>query len=124
MSEEQKKPQQDEKGRFVTGNSGGGRPKGSRNKLGEMFLEDMLASWEREGCAAISRVIDKRPQDYLKIVASLMPREMNVNHTGLEDLSDDQLLRKLQALMAMAKPFLDELEGHGGIDTGTPPSRH
>lgn len=28
-----------ETGRFLTGNGGGGRPKGSRNKLGEQFLE-------------------------------------------------------------------------------------
>jgi hypothetical protein len=37
------KPQQDEKGRFLTGNSGGGRPKGSRNQLGEAFVADLYA---------------------------------------------------------------------------------
>ena len=32
-------PERDGQGRFLTGNSGGGRPKGSRNKLTERFMD-------------------------------------------------------------------------------------
>ena len=40
------KPAQDEKGRFVPGNNGGaGRPKGSRNLLGEAFIADLYEHW-------------------------------------------------------------------------------
>jgi hypothetical protein len=40
------KPEQDEKGRFVPGNNGGGgRPIGSRNQLGEAFIVDLYADW-------------------------------------------------------------------------------
>jgi hypothetical protein len=36
----------DEKGRFLTGNNGGGRPKGSRSKLGEEFIQALQVCWK------------------------------------------------------------------------------
>ena len=65
------KPEQCKKtGRFVAGNSGnGGRPKGSKTKLGEVFIADMLAAWEESGQEAITKVIENRPHDFLKVVA-------------------------------------------------------
>lgn len=70
------KPAQDDKGRFLTGNSGGGRPKGARQKLGEKFLEDLFEAWDAKGIAAINQVISERPQDFLKVVASILPKEI------------------------------------------------
>ena len=44
--EEQAKPVIDEKGRFLKGTIGGpGRPKGSRNKLGEEFIQALYADF-------------------------------------------------------------------------------
>ncbi len=73
------KPAQDEKGRFITGNSGGGRPKGSRNQLGEAFIADIYADWQKHGIETISRVREERPQDYLKVVASILPKDINLS---------------------------------------------
>lgn len=41
---------------WAKGTSGNpaGRPAGSRNKLSEMFLEDLAADWERNGADAIA----------------------------------------------------------------------
>lgn len=113
------KPEKDEQtGRFLPGNSGfGGRPKGARSKLGEAFLEDILASWEAEGPAAIRRVIEKRPQDYLRVVASLMPKEMNVNVNQLDNMSDEQLVERIRKLDSTIRPFLDA-QGEGGAGAG------
>jgi hypothetical protein len=36
-------------GRFLTGNSGGGRQRGSRNKLSEQFIADVYAQWQESG---------------------------------------------------------------------------
>lgn len=65
--------------RFKPGNPG--RPKGSRNKLGEQFLEDLLASWEKHGMSAIERVIAEKPEQYLKVVASILPKEFHAEVT-------------------------------------------
>jgi len=85
-------PRKDEKtGRFLSGNSGGGRPRGARNKLGEEFLAD-LASWQERGRAVIDEVIAKRPHEYLKVVASLLARQVEIREDPFDALSDDELV--------------------------------
>ena len=92
-------PAQDGKGRFLPGNNGGpGRPRGARNKLGEAFLENMLADWERHGVAAITEVREAKPDQYLKVVASILPKELNVKVGELDELTDDQLARQYVAI--------------------------
>lgn len=93
------KPEQDEQtGRFVTGNIGGGRNKGSRNKLGEAFLADMFADWEGHGKAAIVKVREEKPEQYLKVVASILPKELNVKVGELDELTDEQLTQQYAAI--------------------------
>lgn len=76
MSDIRPKPQQDANGRFVAGNSGnGGRPKGSRNQLGEAFLADLYADWRKHGASTVIAVREQWPADYLKVVASLVRHE-------------------------------------------------
>lgn len=92
------KIEKDEKGRFLTGNIGGGRPKGSRNKLGEQFLSDMLADWEVHGKAVIETVRAEKPDQYLKVVAGVLPKEMNLRVNDFDDLTDEQLARQLASI--------------------------
>lgn len=66
----------DSQGRFLTGNSGGGRRKGSRNKLTERFLDTIADDFAQHGADAIARVRMNDPISYLKIVGSLIPREL------------------------------------------------
>jgi len=67
-----------ETGQFVVGHTGiGGRPRGSRNKLGEEFISDLRASWVKHGREAIESVVRNRPHDYLKVIASLLPKELS-----------------------------------------------
>lgn len=86
----------DEKGRFLTGNSGGGRPKGSRNKIGERFLDDLLEAWEARGPEALAACATKEPAQFCKIVANILPKEvlltaLNVNAKfDLTDMEDAQ----------------------------------
>jgi hypothetical protein len=52
---------------------------------------------------AIERVLQERPADYLKIIASIIPKEVYVGERSLEDMSDEELsamidmLRNLEA---------------------------
>lgn len=83
---------------FQPGNAG--RPKGARNRLGEQFLADMLADWEQHGADVIATVRDEKPDQYLKVVASILPKELNVKVSELDELSDEQLERQLASIVA------------------------
>jgi Family of unknown function (DUF5681) len=53
-----------------------GRPQGSRNKLSEDFLADLYESWLALGKAALVTAAWTDPVAYVRLVASLMPREL------------------------------------------------
>lgn len=107
-------------GRFVSGNIGGGRSKGSRNKLGEMFLDALHDDFQKHGVDAIVKVRDDRPQDYLRVIASLMPKDLNINVNNLDAATDDELVQRLRDLESVIRPFLG-LEGSRADSVRTGP---
>lgn len=114
-------PEQDEKGRFVSGNIGGGRPKGSRNKLGEAFIEALHNDFNEHGVATIEAVRLEKPDQYLKVIASILPKDLNVNINQMDDLTDDQLIQRIRSLDSAIRPFLDA-QGASGAPGGTGPA--
>jgi hypothetical protein len=95
------KPEQDEKGRFLPGNNGGsGRPKGSRNQLGEAFIAELYEHWQIHGIAAIKKVCDKHPVEYLKVIASILPKDVNINVSPFEHMTDAELDASIKRLLA------------------------
>jgi hypothetical protein len=50
------------------------------------------------GMAVIEKVRTDKPDASLKIVASLLPKDINLNVRPLDELSDDQLLARLAQL--------------------------
>jgi hypothetical protein len=69
--------------RFQPGQSG--NPQGSRAKcrfkLSEAFIKQLWLDFEAHGAQAIVNVRERRPQDYLRIIASLIPRQ-EANESG------------------------------------------
>lgn len=103
----------DNSGRFLTGNIGGGRPKGSRNKLGEEFIRDLHADWQQNGPAVIQAVRAEKPAEYLKVVASLLPKQVEIKEGIFDGISDEELA----ALVAAARSALRAAESGGDGDT-------
>ena len=67
---------------FKPGNPGGpGRPKGSKNRLSEYFLHELADHFEKHGTEAIERVCEDSPGEYLRICASLIPKELILEQT-------------------------------------------
>lgn len=72
-------------GRWLPGHApkSPGRPRGSRNKLADSFLDAMLASFNEltesglpAGLDAIRRTRDIDPSTYLRVIAGILPKEM------------------------------------------------
>ena len=53
-----------------------GRPKGAKNKISEKFLENLQDNWEKHGVNALEKAAESDPMQYVKMVASLVPREL------------------------------------------------
>lgn len=69
--------------RFQPGNRANpiGRPKGSRNKLQEAFWRDFAGAWEVHGKAALEKVAVEEPGTFVKVAASIMPKEIEATVT-------------------------------------------
>jgi hypothetical protein len=102
---------------FQPGNNANpkGRPKGARHKLGEAFLEALASDFEANGPQVIAEVRENRPADYLKVIASILPKEMNVKVDTTDELTDDQLDQRIRAL---ADAIGIEVRLGGGASSG------
>jgi hypothetical protein len=69
-----------------------GRAKGSRNKLGEKFIAALCDDFEQHGTAVITKVRTEQPAQYLRVIAMILPKELNMPTATLADMSDDELM--------------------------------
>lgn len=81
----------------------------------------MLADWEANGPVAIRKVRETKPDAYLKVVASILPRDLNVNINQTDHMTDEQLIERIRSLDAAIRPFLDA-QGEGGTDGSVGPA--
>ena len=96
---------------FKPGQSGNpkGRPQGSRNKLSEDFFRDLCDAWQAFGKPALMTAAWTHPVEFVRVVASLVPRELEATTTvHMERMSDAQL----EALIARGI--------EGGLDPAAP----
>jgi len=81
------------KGQFRPGQvaNPNGRPKGARHKLGQSFLQKLAKHWQQYGDDALHRTWEKEPATYVKVIASLLPKEVSLT-------ADKDLAAVLQAI--------------------------
>lgn len=115
-----RKPQPPVEYQFKPGNPG--RPKGARNKLGEAFIEALHDDFNEHGIAAIVKVRTDKPDQYLKVIASLLPKELTLNFGDERgELTDDELIERIRALTETVAPLLADGTGAASAAVGDPP---
>jgi hypothetical protein len=78
--------------KFLPGNPGGpGRPRGVKDKVAVEFLTALLADFEKGGAKAIEICRIEDPVAYTRIFASLMPRDLQIEHAKMSELTDEEL---------------------------------
>lgn len=75
----------DERGRFITGNIGGGRRRGAKNKLSELLLALVVDDFAEHGARTIATLRQEDPATYLRLVSSLVPRQLIVKREEQAD---------------------------------------
>jgi hypothetical protein len=92
------------RGRFAAGHSGnpGGSPEATRRAFNKRFLLDLAEDWQQHGREVFKRVRRESPAAYLKVCAMLVPREMQIEHSGtIKQMSDEQIEETIAAIRAM-----------------------
>ena len=60
-----------------------GRPKGSKHKLSEAFVAALAQDFDEHGTEAIRRVCENDPSTYLRVIASLVPKDFQVSSSSV-----------------------------------------
>lgn len=83
-----------------------GRPKGSRHKLDGLFIDALYKDFKEGGADAIVRCRKEKPDVYLKVIAHVLPKDINVK-------ADQSLADFADGLSAVAR-FLSEVAAEAG----------
>ncbi|MCF2523914.1 hypothetical protein [Bradyrhizobium sp. G127] len=86
-------------GRFGKGNNG--RVPGSRNRLQGKFIDELANDFAEHGAGVIKIVRAEKPTEYLKIVASILPKELFVSDGAIDAMTEEEVVEALNNLRAM-----------------------
>ena len=62
-----------------------GRPKGTRNTLGEAFLRDVMAVWEETGPEILRQAAASEPMQFSAMIARILPQKLLIDMFGGSD---------------------------------------
>ena len=66
------------------------------------FIAALLRDFRHGGPAAIAKVRKNQPAAYLKILALLVPREMQIEHTNrIKQMTDEEIEQAIEAIQTM-----------------------
>jgi hypothetical protein len=88
--------------RFQPGHDSRGKQKGARDRLSTKFLTALADDFEQNGAKALEEVRTKDPATYMRVCASILPKELEITTRPLDGLNDDQLVELIETLKAVA----------------------
>ena len=85
----------------LSGNPHGNRHR-TRHLLNQEFMQALLLHFRQHGKKAIEKVARNQPAVYVKILALLVPREMQIEHTNrIKQMTDEEIEQAIEAIQTM-----------------------
>src|SRR6516164_6704314 len=96
----------------------------TRHLLNQEFMQALLLNFRHEGKKAIEKVARNQPGVYLKILASLVPRETKIEHSGgVKAMSDEEIEQAIEFIQTMLAARAGEVIEGTAEPAGTPGSQ-
>ena len=87
--------------RGISGNPHGNRHR-TRHLLNQEFMQALLLHFRQHGKKAIEKVARNQPAVYVKILALLVPREMQIEQTNrIKQMTDEEIEQAIEAIQTM-----------------------
>jgi len=74
----------------------------------------MYDDFTEHGSKVIETVRTEKPDQYLKVVASILPQQLNVRVSEYDEMTDDQIDRRIDALARALKLEIGAGKASGG----------
>ena len=74
------------------------------------LLEDLFADWQEGGVAAIKMMRIERPAEYVRVMCSILPKEMLFETGAVTELDDNALDRIDQFLLGLHQQIIEGKE--------------
>lgn len=111
----------------VQAGAGSARPKRPRKTLVDDFAAALRADFRAHGAGVIAAVRAEKPDQYLKVVLTLLPKDFAASSesfddkTTLEQLSDEEIRNRIRGLEASLRPLIDSDADLSGAARGIGP---
>ncbi|PBB89054.1 hypothetical protein CK215_29765 [Mesorhizobium sp. WSM3864] len=96
----------------------------SEKTLGDDFAAALRADFRAHGAGVIAAVRAEKPDQYLKVVLTMLPKEfsqgLDANQNSLDQLSDEEIRSRIRCLEARLRPFVDDGDLSGAARGGGP----
>lgn len=95
-----------ETGQFVKGWKGGGRPKGSKDKLNKQVINTLERIWASRGDEIIEHLAAEKPEVLAGLVARLIPQSLAAEAIEGEDKENNKQINDIRITLVTQQPEL------------------
>lgn len=100
------------------------RPKRPKKTLVDDFAAVLRADFRTHGAGVIAAVRAEKPEHYLKVVLTMLPKDFSQDldaseNNNLEHLSDEEIKSRIRGLEASLRPLLDAASLSGAAGGGS-----
>ena len=95
------------------------RPVGLGQAAAKRFIDALAADLESNCADVIKEIREDKPYDYFRIVVSLLPKELSIENSNLEEMTDEELADILNTVRSLIATRLATSPGEGGESPGT-----